>query len=589
MGRPSDAIASFEREEMGSDLSKGIGFALGGRFFPAWRFVEEFLMVQRPDGRSARFAINGDQARLYVMMERMKLEGKPVRLDVLKARQMGFSTFVAALVYVLCFFQPGKGALVVAHDASTASLLLDKYRFFHESIRSPALRLPLRASNRKELVAVHPGGALSRISIAVPDEGSARGSTNNYLHLSEVAFWDCDLMSAWPALLSTVPRNDPGSICVVETTANGFNPYKEFWDRDSAGETAFRAAFFPWWEHSEYRGSRELRDSELNSFEKGVREKVLRDFGKRLDGWQMAFYRERLSELGLDRGKLGQEYPSWPAQAFVASGTGVFDPVLLAERRQALRGTRPLRRGRFSYREEWSPDGRSAAVEKESFEEWDDGPLKVYSLPEKGHWYVISIDPAMGGEDRYAMQLVDACTGRQAASYAERGADDRDVAFQALLLAREYGNCLITAETNVSTGDFILRAIQATGYPWVWNEGTTASGAPRQPDRLGFRTTPGNRDAMIASLKERFARDPASVSDLETISEMESFVVGRTPSGKEKAQAARGAHDDLVTSLCGAYYCMERSGWPTVPEDPAAALPRGDVPKFVDWREEPWR
>lgn len=546
-------------------------------------------MVQRPDGRSVRFAINEDQARLYVMMERMKLEGKPVRLDVLKARQMGFSTFVAALIYVLCFFQPGKGALVVAHDASTASLLLDKYRFFHESLRSPALRMPLRASNRKELVAVHPGGSLSRISISVPGEGSARGSTNNYLHLSEVAFWDGGLDEAWPALLSTVPRNDPGSICVVETTANGFNSYKGFWDRDRAGETAFEAAFFPWWEHAEYRSKEAVPMEKWSPFEREVAERVRREFGVSLDGFQMGFYRERYRELGLDKGRLGQEYPSWPAQAFVSSGTGVFDPALVASRREALKGKKPLHRGEFLYRETRSPDGQSSFVEEQGFLEGDEGPLKIYAEPVPGHYHVLSIDPAMGGEDAYAIQLVDACTGKEVASYSSNRAGDGEVAAQALLLARKFGNCLVTAETNIGSGTYILRQVLSTGYPWVWNEEVAASGSPRPAGSLGFKTTQANRDGMIASFRERFQADPSCVSDPETLSEMETFVIGRTPGGKEKAQAASGAHDDLVMALCGAYYALEKSGWPTLPDEPAKRLPRKRGVRLVDWREEPWK
>ena len=60
---------------------------------------------------------------------------------------------------------------------------------------------------------------------------------------------------------------------------------------------------------------------------------------------------------------------------------------------------------------------------------------------------------------------------------------------------------------------------------------------------------------MIEQFAEAFRDNPRIIKDYDTICEMESFQVVRSDSGKEKAQAVAGKHDDLVMSMCGYYLC----------------------------------
>jgi hypothetical protein len=75
-----------------------------------------------------------------------------------------------------------------------------------------------------------------------------RGDDITFLHLTEVAF--CDDI---PAMLSGVGEAClPGTHKIMETTANGFNSYKRFYDAAKLGEVDYAALFYsPLWEYSQ--------------------------------------------------------------------------------------------------------------------------------------------------------------------------------------------------------------------------------------------------------------------------------------------------------------------------------------------------
>lgn len=70
--------------------------------------------------------------------------------------------------------------------------------------------------------------------------------------------------------------------------------------------------------------------------------------------------------------------------------------------------------------------------------------------------------------------------------------------------------------------------------------------------KLGWETTSASRPRMLSDLKEAIDKQLIRIYDKPTISEMFSFIVSRTNTS-EKAQAERGAHDDLIMSLAIAW------------------------------------
>lgn len=568
--RPSDRLREYSRD---------IGFEMGGRFFPAWLFIEKFLSIRDKQGRKVPFVLNGEQVELYRQACLMRREGKPVRIDVLKARQIGFSTFIAALIFTMCLYVPGQTAAIVADKAEHARNIYEKYRFFHESVEWPQLRLPLVRSNAMELVADHGGGMTSSVRIMVQGASAGRSGTYRFLHLSECAFWP-DLKGTLAGLLETV-GSDMGTMVFLETTANGFNEYRDRWLADRSGETGYKACFFPWWKHADYR-AKPLANPRLLPHEEEARRK----YG--LDDGQVAFYRERYADAGNDLATLRQEYPSSAEEAFRTAGSGYFDNDAIARRKEEVSSLRPLRRGRWECRALFSPDASQVSLEDPAFVELRNGPLSYYRDPVPGHYYVLSLDPAMGGEDWYAFQVIDTSDLSQCCVWHAKGCDDEDVAWQMCLVAAEYGNCLVSAEANTANGAWILRLCERAGAT-VFRDGPSGRDGGNAGNDLGFKTKQTNKPMMAGLLKAAFSESPGIVSDYGTLSEMEAFSVRQTAAGNAKLGASGGSHDDLVMSLCGALYTLEQSGWSRIPEQVERELAararkgRGKA-RLVDWR-----
>ena len=84
------------------------------------------------------------------------------------------------------------------------------------------------------------------------EKGIGRSNTINKLHISELAFWTGDKKKTLVGLLQAVP-NTPDTTVIIESTANGFEYYKELWDDAVAGKNDFTPLFIGWNELQEYQ------------------------------------------------------------------------------------------------------------------------------------------------------------------------------------------------------------------------------------------------------------------------------------------------------------------------------------------------
>lgn len=225
-------------------------------------YIESYLKILDKAGRLVPLIFNPLQRRLYDEIQRQQRAGQPVRIIILKARQIGFSTAVAALFYQRAATVEGTQAMIVAHKADASTNIFNKTKLFWDC-SPPEIRPQKKASNAKELLFENPSpksgerlrdpGLRSRIEIETAGNREAgRSATIQLLHLSELAFWPhgeqtmASLMQAVPPL--------PETIVVIESTANGAGGvfYRE-WQRANKGESMFTPLFFPWFQHEEYR------------------------------------------------------------------------------------------------------------------------------------------------------------------------------------------------------------------------------------------------------------------------------------------------------------------------------------------------
>lgn len=509
---------------------------------PVWRFVERYLRIKDKNGHFVVFEINEAQCEMYIELCEQKRQGKPMRIDILKARQLGFSTFIAAVIFVLTILVPNQTACIVADIADHASNLFKKYKFYYLNL--PKFfkdRLPLIASNAKELVVDYGNGQTSNVRVLVQGENAGRSDTCQYLHLSEVAFWQ-NIEDTTTSILQTVDDNNPNSIIAYETTANGVNDYKTTWDADFGGNTGYKALFFAW--YLDPKNVRPYDGFELFDWEK----RLMEQYDLTLE--QISWYRSQFNKFRGNLDKLRQEFPSSPVEAFIVSGTSMFNLQMVLAQKDVIMRNPPKRVGFFSFHKEVSIDGNQIVLKDIHWVESETGAIKIYEDPKKGTPYVVNNDPAMGGEDFFATQVIDNTNCHQVAVYHKNKCDADEVAFQMYCLAKHYNNALAGGETNTTA--YILKTVLKCGHKFIYREQDYEALNGRYQDRLGYKTKQNNRQFQLESFAETFRDDPGIIVDYETICEMETFVIMKNETtGKEKAQASRGSHDDLVMSFAG--------------------------------------
>lgn len=507
---------------------------------PARVYIQKWLKIQTKDGTIEPLILNEPQRRLMDEVERQEAAGKPVRIIILKARQMGFSTLTEALIFYRTATAFATSSLIVAHtDEATNNLFRMSRRYYDEL--PPILRPMLRASNAQELDFDKPPksrikapGLGSRIRCATAGgKGVGRSYTLRNLHLSEYAFWPGEKTETFTGLVQAVP-DKPGTMIVVESTANGYDDFKAKWDAaveaQRRGEDGYVPVFFPWYEMAEYR--RPVPPGFTLTPEE---QEIKQTFG--LDDEQMAWRRWCIAnQCGGDINLFHQEYPATPDEAFIATGRCVFDQAALVLRREQVRKDE-WERGMF--RIEKLADGKIKSMEWAADRA---GPIRIRKHPEPGIPYVIGGDTAGTGSDYFAGQVLDNRTGEQVAVLHHQFGE-RMYAEQMFCLGMYYNAALIGVETNYST--YPEMVLEELGYPNLYVRERYDTFTGETAKAFGFDTNSRTRPVLVDGLKDAAKGALETITDYDTLGEMLTFVYDKN----WKAQAEQGEHDDLVMAL----------------------------------------
>lgn len=162
-------------------------------------FCFEFLRIKTKKGEIIPLTMNEAQKKLAkTVFDQIKMN-KPVRIIILKARQMGFSTTTEAIIYYLSSLQEAKNAFIVAQDSSASENLYDMFRLYYDYIpehikpmrkRNNSRRLTFESPAMKDIDRKKEPGLKSKITVqSAENRVLARSETIHYLHISELAFW----------------------------------------------------------------------------------------------------------------------------------------------------------------------------------------------------------------------------------------------------------------------------------------------------------------------------------------------------------------------------------------------------------------
>lgn len=532
-------------------------------------YIPKFLKIRTKEGKITALRPKPAQQMLLDAVKQEREAGRPPRILILKARQLGLSTITEGMMFQDSATRRLVQTLIVAHrDDSTTKLFRMNKLFFDYLPRK--LQPMCKHSNAKELVFENPTrdpaekrrrpGLMSSIRCVTANDGMGRSETLNNVHLSEFAFWKGNKNEILDGVMQAVPA-ELNTLVVIESTANGYNEFKDLWDGAMAGTNGWVPLFIAWFHEEKYR--MEVTEGTVwDEEERSLMEAY------HLDPEQMAWRRWCIAvNCHGDKRKFQQEYPSTPEEAFLFSGTPFFnnEDILL----QLAAAPEPADVGTFTYPE---PAAGEAPAEWMWSSDRRTGFIRVYAPPEPGVPYVIGGDTAGEGSDKFTAWVVDNRTGMQVA--------ELEFTFSELLYARQlyclgmwYNAALIAVETNFST--YPERKLEEWNYPNLYVRERFDTYTRKNVKAFGFQTTPQTRPVILAGLHAVMEETAELVVSRNTLRQMLHFVYNED----RRPEAEAGEHDDLVMAAAICHFARTQQ---------RVTMEREDAGDTSHWTADMW-
>lgn len=544
------------------------------------QYIEKYIKIRDKAGKIIDLKINQGQQKLYDAIKEQHNQGKPIRIIVLKARQIGFSTLTESIIFKNTATKFNVNAGIITHKEEATTNLFNMSKRMYDNLPDN-MKPSLKRSNAKELIFDNDQGTGLKSKIKCMTAGSSgvgRSDTFNYLHISELAFWGNNAKETTIGLFQAVP-NLPNTMIVIESTANGFEYFKELWDMAVKGESDFIPVFVGWNELTDYQ-------MPYTGFELTEEEKELqRIYNLSLE--QLQWRRWCINNnCGGDEQQFKQEYPINPQEAFISSGNCIFDKQIVINRVQEL--PKPLKIGYFEYKY----DDTMPAGKKITDIRWvndKNGYIEIYEAPNI-YKYCIGGDTAGEGSDWFTGHVLNAKTGKQVARLRHQMDEDLYVR-QMYCLGHyyQYKNqrtgvitpALMCIESNFSS--FPNKELVRLGYSNMFVREKEDKYTGIMDKSYGFKTTSITRPVIIAELVKIVRESVELINDKLTLEEMLTFV--RNEKGRPEAQ--QGAHDDLVMGLAIAYYSRTQVIFDVEPIEVSQAFNfKSEEPLEADYGEE---
>lgn len=536
----------FEREELLSEVIE-----------KPYLLIEAAFLVVDKKRRTVPFFLNEVQKDFIHQLEE---RGTKKPYFILKGRQQGFTTVITAIQLSFAIVRKNFAGFTMADRAdNTAAIFNDKARVVYD--RLPERLKPSEKFNSKNEIFFDKLNSSWRVATATADVGRSR--TLNFVHFSEVAFYECSLSDLQAGIGQAITAD---AIQVYESTARGFNQAKELWDSGSCHNL-----FYEWWRSEEYRST---EYDYLDTFDAWLaeRKKLLFELG--CDREQVTWYCKKYASY-LDKSLIKQEYPCTPEEAFLASGKSMFDMDALTNQMARLGEVKHSRVGYFEYDRKTvvvpSEDGDDEveySLENIRWREDAGGYITIHDEPEVKRDkageiiglapYAIGGDTAGSGEDCYTAKVVQNMTGKTAATLRVQRIDEDVYAEQLYCLGMLYHEAMIGVEINYSRQPTRVLA-EKYNYPSMYMREKLDGITKKIMLDFGFETTKKSKPIIINELVSWFRDNSTLEVDRETLREMSTFV--KKDGGI--MEAIDGFHDDLVMALAIAHFVgkQQQSEW----------------------------
>jgi len=448
-----------------------------------WR-LENLYFIKNKQGAVIRFKLKASQRRL--------LSNLHSRNILLKARQLGMSTFIAVLFLDECLFKQNVSAAIVADKIENGKNIFKKIDFAWTQFPAPLkAALGLESSSDSSSEMSWSNGSSIKVGTTL------HSGTYQCLHISEYG----PMCAQSPekaddikkSALPTVPAD--GGLVFIESTAEGEgNDFHQMCmdameleqklriPNSNGGKrelfpTEYKFFFFPWYEEAEYRikGNVEIPRRLVLYFDE-----LQKSQGITLDIEQKNWY--TLTEKDLKH-RMKEQHPSTKEEAFLSSGNKQFNPEILE------------RKMREEVREP----------------EFVDGDFVIYSQYKRGHAYGIGADVGDGvGLDSSTACVIDFTENAVAATYKSSTIDPINFAFDLARIGTVYGGAIIAPENN-RTGAATCSKLHEI-YSNVYQQEIMGHIERKMTTRIGWATNAATKPRMMSELKAAIEADDDSLA-----------------------------------------------------------------------------
>lgn len=479
---------------------------------------------------------------------------------ILKARQLGFTTFIDLFILDGTLFNTNKESIIIAHKVQDAAEIFDKkidyaLRNMAEDVKGAFFRLN-RNSSRKIQVTIDYGpdiGSTSSIAVSV----SGRSGTYYYVHISEFAKLCVDFPKrAQEVETGTFPTVPFDGYIFIESTAEGmagrfYEIFNENWiNRDNITPLLSQVQFMPHFYNWQYD------DMEMAKIHENIpTDKMLEceipwgEYQKEnnLTDLEITYYYMKWLQFGGKNSpeavkKLKQEYPTTPEEAFLSTGQTYFPTAKVAA---LLTKTKPGIRGELIRDENGNMQ----------FQQISSGKIEMFKAPEAGTRYVIGGDTSEGlaHGDAQVLYVINHKTEECDALYRSQVAPD-ELATDAYDLGKFYNWAIMGIEVN-KDGLWVNDALEKLGYTNLYYRKVFDDITQKVTKYFGWKTTSTTRSFALVALRAIFLRKDSGFP-AALLGEMFTFV----RNAKGKAEAMDRKHDDVVMAASIGYAILQEQG-----------------------------
>ncbi len=566
-------------------------------------------IIDKETAEPIPFRLNPAQRMLLEVFEHKRTLAEQILAQILKAKQMGFSTLTQMYMkWIQIIHRINWNSVICAHVRDAA---INVRMMYENSIKemSPVngVKMSIKGYGTTQNIKVVPErGCTITVGMATEPD-SVRSQNVKMVHFSEEAFYPAtegnnpELLEASIISSST---SGPYTMIVRESTANGVGDYfYEQYQKAKKKETAYEAVFAPWFMiklyEETFNGSFYMHNGRKK---KGTVSEFISTFS---DYEQNLFNNQKLCTLENlnwrrmkaatmpSESKMKQEYPSDDIEAFQDSGS----PVFKADDIEKLRPDccPPVAVGTMSSK--CAPEiavveqkRRKEILQEVNFVEDTEATnfvlngdqklrfhkgvnkLHVWEYPDTvqkiSNRYVVVFDPQRGtseGADYGVIKVFD----RYWMMYGEKpyvvalfyGHIDKDITIWiAAQIAKYYNNALLVVESNTydSTADgdeteFIFDTI-AEYYNNMYSRTPADKIREGAPIKYGFNTNKSTKPMVINNYIAILREQGYVERDEDTLNEARTFETKKDG----KTGAKQGKHDDrIMATMIGLYICYE--------------------------------